>query len=170
MIDNQINLFAQDEETQSFESWLQDICFRVLDENTTEHKHVIIRKNKGYNALIYRNRIVFTYFFAKDKNWVNFPIRYAKYLPSDGHLEQRVKSDKITISVDGESQAKQLAASYAAALNEAIDNGPREYSCCSRYQECSNAGKCVNPYPDIAIECRYKINLKHGRNFYKTKA
>ena len=52
MIDNQINIFEQDESTQSFESWLQDICFHILDENTTEHKHIAIRKNKGYNALI----------------------------------------------------------------------------------------------------------------------
>ena len=163
----QISIFDDSPESSSFEGWLQGILYGVLDRNTTEHKHLAIRKNKGYRSVLYRNGIVFTYNFTAKKNWVKFPTRYARHLPEKNKLGAETKQGGIVIKLAGEDRAKDLEAAYCAALDEAIDNGARSYSCCSRYQECSDAGRCVNPYPDIAIECRYKINLKHGRNFYR---
>lgn len=163
----QISIFDDVMDTSSFEGWLRRILYRVLDRNTIEHKHLAIRKNKGYRSVLYRNAIVFTYNFSEKYNWVKFPIRYARHLPENNGFDTKTKRGGVVIRLAGEERAKDLEAAYCAALDEAIDNGARSYSCCSRYQECSDAGRCVNPYPDIAIECRYKINLKHGRNFYR---
>ena len=162
----QLNLFGAGEEP--FEDWLKGILYEVLDRNSTEYKHLVIRKNKGYWAVLYRNVTVFTYRFAGKKKWVNIPLRYSHHLPAD--IQTEPKEGVVSVPVDGPDQAKQLSEVYAAALDDAIDNGPREYSCCSRYQQCSDAGHCVNPHPDISIECRYKINLKHGRNYFKREA
>lgn len=166
-IAEQISIFEDPLDASGFEKWIQEKLYGVLDRNTTEHKHLSIRRNKGYRSVLYRSGIVFTYNFTAKKNWVKFPVRYARHLPEGSDLDIKPKQGGILIKLESEERARELEDVYCAALDEAIDNGARSYSCCSRYQECSDAGRCVNPYPDIAIECRYKINLKHGRNFYK---
>lgn len=163
----QISIFEEQLAPGGFEGWLKGILYGVLDRNTTEHKYLAIRRNKDYQSVLYCNGIVFTYQFSEKQNWVKFPIRFARHLPDEGKLDTKIRQGGIVVKLENEDHAKNLEAAYCSALDEAIDNGARSYSCCSRYQECSDVGHCVNPYPDIAIECRYKINLKHGRNFYR---
>lgn len=40
------------------------------------------------------------------------------------------------------------------------------FGCCSRYIECSDALKCINPNRRLAKGCQYKINLENGKVFY----
>lgn len=40
------------------------------------------------------------------------------------------------------------------------------FACCSRYQECSNAGKCIHPNGLYAKACQYRKNLEEGNVFY----
>ena len=47
-------------------------------------------------------------------------------------------------------------------LNEPFDN----FGCCSRYIECSDALKCINPDKKLARGCQYKDNLESGKIFY----
>lgn len=47
-------------------------------------------------------------------------------------------------------------------LNEAIEN----FGCCSRYIECSDVMKCINPDKKMARGCQYKVNLESGKIFY----
>lgn len=44
----------------------------------------------------------------------------------------------------------------------------REFDCCSRYLECSEAKQCVHPDPEFAIKCGYQFILQNGRIFYGT--
>ena len=52
------------------------------------------------------------------------------------------------------------------ALDFVIDSGVCSYSCCSRAEQCSDARRCINPYPYIAANCNYRKVLKSGRVFY----
>ena len=47
-------------------------------------------------------------------------------------------------------------------LNEPMDT----FGCCSRYEECSGALKCVQPDKKLAKGCQYKTNLESGKVFY----
>lgn len=47
-------------------------------------------------------------------------------------------------------------------FNEPVDN----YGCCSRYVECSDALKCINPDKKLARGCQYKNNLEAGKIFF----
>lgn len=42
----------------------------------------------------------------------------------------------------------------------------RDFGCCSRYIECSDAKACVHPNPEFAIRCWYRTNLDDGKIFY----
>lgn len=41
------------------------------------------------------------------------------------------------------------------------------FACCSRYKECSQAGKCLHEHPYYSKGCYYRENLEHGIIFYK---
>lgn len=41
------------------------------------------------------------------------------------------------------------------------------FACCSRYKECSQAGKCLHEHPYYSKGCYYRENLENGIIFYK---
>lgn len=58
---------------------------------------------------------------------------------------------------------------YSALLQEVLQTVMRtlrEFDCCSRYIECSDAKQCVHPNPEFALKCGYQFILKEGRVFY----
>ncbi len=42
-----------------------------------------------------------------------------------------------------------------------------QFGCCSRYQECSDQMKCVQPYTELKGGCQYRQKLRQGINFFK---
>lgn len=52
------------------------------------------------------------------------------------------------------------------ALEQLLNRADFEWDCCSRYEECSDARKCVHPDKQLALKCRYRKNLESGRIFY----
>ena len=43
------------------------------------------------------------------------------------------------------------------------------FDCCSRYNECSEAGRCTHPDIMVAGQCTYRQKLRNGRIFYGSK-
>ena len=60
----------------------------------------------------------------------------------------------------------QQGAVFGAVLRDAINRTPKEWDCCSRYLECSDARKCVHPDPSFALACGYRKILASGRIYY----
>lgn len=50
-------------------------------------------------------------------------------------------------------------------LNEPVE----QFSCCSRYVECSDALKCIHPNPRFAKGCQYQNNLLQNKIFFRQK-
>ncbi len=44
------------------------------------------------------------------------------------------------------------------------------FACCSRYQDCSDAGTCQMSDPLYSVACQYRKNLLAGKNFYSKKS
>lgn len=53
-----------------------------------------------------------------------------------------------------------------AILDAVIDTIPHEFDCCSRFEECSNEKRCINPNTARAITCGYRKIMKRGRIYY----
>lgn len=51
-------------------------------------------------------------------------------------------------------------------LEKAVDSIFKDFDCCSRCVECSDAKRCVNPSSALAVSCGYRKILKSGRIFY----
>ena len=65
------------------------------------------------------------------------------------------------------------SAEFMDCLIECIQNGIDNYvpkaagfACCSRYEACSNAQKCIHPNLLYAKACQYRKNLESGQIFY----
>ena len=66
----------------------------------------------------------------------------------------------------GTEPVREYADILAAVLQDAIDRLPKEWDCCSRYMECSDAKRCVHPDPAQALKCGYRKILASGKIYY----
>lgn len=165
-MEEQLNLFSEVKNTElDLYEHIEPILNSVLDENMISHRHVKLNQNKKYYAVLFRNMVLFSYNFSSKNNWVSFSNRYKALIPASLG-KQKEKNSKIKIYIDSIDDLFKFDYFWQDILNEAIDNFPKSFGCCSRYIECSNAKKCVNPDKELALDCSYKINLKHGRIFY----
>lgn len=69
----------------------------------------------------------------------------------------------ITSSQSVFSAGQALRAAFKSAFRE---NADTSFGCCSRFNQCSDARKCINPDPILALGCKYRDNLENGRIFY----
>ena len=58
---------------------------------------------------------------------------------------------------------KPICAVYMLAISEF---GGESFGCCSRYLQCSNEKKCVQPDYFLSLACTYKRHLEEGKIFY----
>ncbi|NLV86852.1 MAG: hypothetical protein GX025_06515 [Clostridiales bacterium] len=66
-------------------------------------------------------------------------------------------------SIEDTAEYTSLLCEIAEAMILAI---PKDFSCCHRYEACSDDGKCIHPDREFAMGCYYKRNLKSGQIFY----
>lgn len=73
-------------------------------------------------------------------------------------LWKRIELSKVDIS----QYQNALVETYEKCLLASSD----QFGCCSRYLQCSDIKKCVQP--DLALKggCQYRQHLRHGRIFY----
>lgn len=105
--------------------------------------------------------------FRGKQHYLSVPSRYQELLPA-GTVYKILSSDpnycRISLgSVDDVSQYESVLSEILAAQ---IDTFPEEFGCCSRYEACSDAIKCIHPDSNMAIKCVYRKNLKKGMIFY----
>ncbi len=78
-----------------------------------------------------------------------------------------VDAEWLKINFDSISDIVQMSTQLALLFMNVLKTLLHEsYGCCSRYLECSNAKRCVNPNKVLAEGCQYKTNLEQGRIFY----
>lgn len=105
--------------------------------------------------------------FRGKQTYFSVPSKYKELIPAD--VEYKIqKSDpnycRISIASPGEL-ANHLEL-LKKILEMQVDAYPSDFGCCSRYEACSDAMKCIHPNPDMAIHCTYRKNMKKGKIFY----
>ena len=93
----------------------------------------------------------------------------------DGQLYIKFLVKKEALNTTKELFAELLSNHESEQLsgNEALDYLIRikrpvnRFACCSQYQKCSQAGKCLHEHPYYSKGCYYRENLENGKSFYK---
>ncbi len=95
----------------------------------------------------------------------------------DGKSTKQKKAESLILNgsdlqILSESVFYDMISEYSTAGASNTESAPKKsrkvdtFGCCSRYEACSDAKKCVHPDPTFATSCQYRKNLQAGRIFY----
>lgn len=70
------------------------------------------------------------------------------------------------ISLDQNLDVEVVSQAIHADIYDFLMTYPSDYGCCSLYEQCSNAKRCLQKDQDMSASCYYKRNLLTGRVFY----
>lgn len=131
-------------------------------------KRYELRLNKGCETILLCNSAVIRVKQLKNKE-IHLELS-KKHLDLFG-LQNEVKYTKSEVNwgklLFDESVATQIINNIKAVFERCYaDTSVESFGCCSRYNECSDAMKCIHPDIKVAKGCCYKIHLENGRIFY----
>nr|DAJ73133.1 MAG TPA: hypothetical protein [Caudoviricetes sp.] len=120
-----------------------------------------LRKNKGYSSVYFNTNLVARMHIRGKDHYVSIPGSWSDSLPP-GIKVLPQKDGRVKIrKADAESPGVVKAIICAMVLHF-----PKEYDCCSRFEECSDAKQCTNPDRALALGCGYRKILASGKVFY----
>lgn len=112
------------------------------------------------------NEVFFRVRIRKKVRYILIPENYADLLPFDTPVS-KTKSDAGMVRIEIDSYNDIIK--YVDTLRTILDRicrKHREFGCCGRYLECSDAKACIHPDPKFALACWYRYNLLDGKIFY----
>lgn len=131
----------------------------VLERNWADSSLLAFDHRKSYYSITFDGSVVARLKGGK-KPYIEFP--------ENGVVisEGRKRDGYIRLSLVDLANASDYANYFDSSLQAIIDAIPKEFSCCSRYMECSNKIKCLNPDKEMAMRCGYRKILMSGKVFY----
>lgn len=161
----QISLLMTPEEN-AFEA-LRPAFENILLEHQMASSAISLRKNKSYYSILLKDSSVVAQMGGKKKPYLAIPtaaLQATSAYRSAADPHQGLYTKIVLKSFD------QVAEKYKYMLQEVlrsiVERGSKEFDCCSRYVECSDARRCIHPDPAFGIKCGYRKNLREGRIFY----
>lgn len=148
---DQFSLFSTSE-TAAYELVLPQLS-HVIASNWLDNKKLKLNKNKDYYSIAFGPYLV-AQIHGDTKPWICIP-----RLSEDDEDNKRIQLNDLSEVVNFLDQ-------LCSALQSIIDSIPTEFSCCSRYEECSDAIACTNPDKELATGCSYRKTLHIGKVFY----
>lgn len=124
-------------------------------------------KSSGYTAVFFHNFTAFRLRMRGKQFYISIPIVFLDLIP-DEYPIKRIKSDPkyIRILVNQEHPIESYTDFLAMIAGETVNRYPKDFDCCSRYMECSDAKACVHPDKSFALGCGYRKVLHSGLIFY----
>lgn len=127
---------------------------------------ITYKVSSTHTSLKFRSSLICKLKLRGKKWYISIPNRLQEVIP-EGVETTTIASEKqfLRIAFDLLADSGILSLMEKATLL-AIELVPKEFDCCSRYMECSNAKVCVHPDPAFSMLCGYRKILKSGRIFY----
>lgn len=165
-MDEQSTLFTNLPDVLKFYGIIENALDSVLESNNCPKDAAIFEslKDKSYSYR-YRENVVFNVMLEPKRRRLTIPYKFESILLKH-HIEAPRKNDFLIIELCGVAHAHDLCSVLCEILDTSIDSYPKSFSCCSRYVERSNEKKCINPSPELAMDCSYRVKLKQGKIFY----
>lgn len=104
-------------------------------------------------------------------DYLEFPVERFSFYSSLGQYKSvGAASGFYRIDIIGEPDYDGIADAMFEDLKDRLFNFPSDFGCCGKYEECSNAMRCISDNSDLSAMCFYKKNLLRGRIFYGKNA
>ena len=167
---DQLNLF----DTLPTESWvfeqISPALLQVISNNNLSCDKLRCESGKNYSSVWYDSQMVFRICLRGDYHYFGVSDAFTG-TATEFHAERITKNGRTNgftnYSFAPNAADIQLFSTFlASVLDQSIDGISKEFDCCSRFEECSNAKKCIHPNSDFAAGCGYRKIMKKGRIFY----
>lgn len=127
------------------------------------------KNNKNYTTISFGENIVCLKIkFGKNLSFFAVSPRFKKILQKNNILYTVERSTMwLRVKINKPSDIFMYHQLILDLYNFCLElNSGVSFDCCSRYMQCSDVLKCVNPYPEVYKYCKYKTKLKNGIIFY----
>ena len=155
---------------------LEPTLLKVLEENNILPHHLSFSRKKSYSSCVYkasqakeeddiRGGIIYRVRVRGESNYIAVKKRYSEQILAGKPTE--IGADGYTkIWISSLDEVLEYAPLLSTILEDTIESAPKEFDCCSRYEQCSLERKCIHPNPEFSLNCSYKFKLKKGMIFY----
>jgi len=122
----------------------------------------------NYHTILFDKSALFRIHIGKI-NYLEVKSAFKELIPKNYNTKE-LKSIPLWIKVElsNKNDINNLTDLILETYDETI--GYEEFGCCSKFMECSDAKKCINPDVSISKGCLYRKNLEEGRIFYGKNA
>ncbi|MBD5162202.1 MAG: hypothetical protein HDT14_09355 [Oscillibacter sp.] len=139
----------------------------AAEEMGANAEDVKIVPGKTYSSIWYDSLLAFRLRLRKNSRYIEVPVESKDTVSEICPLsDQKEVSGGFWRVKLGAEPVSDHADALAVVLQDTINRLPKEWDCCSRYMECSNARKCVHPDPSFALACGYRKKLVKDIIFY----
>ncbi len=126
-----------------------------------------IKPTKGYTAAYFGSLTAFRLRHGGKSPSIFVPAFFrdlipASFAPSDADPHAKY----LQVMIDPQQPLANYQDFLVRLVGSSVDRYPKEWDCCSRYMECSDARVCVHPDKAFAMSCGYRKVLGSGRVFY----
>lgn len=123
--------------------------------------------SSGYTVVMFGTLTAFRLRLRGNQHYISIPTLFSDLIPVDFPRKQAASESKyIRLLVDDLHPISSYTNFLIDVTGETVNRYPKEWDCCSRYMECSNAKKCIHPDKKFALGCGYRKILNSGRIFY----
>ena len=157
---------ADHAEKQYIESILPELEAAVEGSGACADMLTIKGQVSGYTSVGVGSLMAFRLCLRGKRHYIEFPLSFAEFIQTDLPCRRAAGSKSVRVSVDDEHPVDGYRKLLLLAVKDAVDRYPKEWDCCSRYMECSDARACVHPDKGFALGCGYRKILNTGRIFY----
>lgn len=166
-----MNIFESAEDISGIQReyvFLQNIL-STLQEIAQAHnanpEDITSAKLSSYSSICFRKSLIARVKLRGKVHYISIPMRLSQVIPNNVTTQKTKEPNFLRIPYDSLS-TDALVCILKDATSLAIEQVPKEFDCCSRYMECSNAKVCTHPDPSFSMLCGYRHILKEGKIFY----
>lgn len=159
-MNEQLSFLEPDEITNAIEI-LRKTLLNVLVKNQLSELSVSFEKlksKKNSYSVKFNDSVIVRVFKGTKKTYIE--------LPNVGDLKVTDAKEFRKIQLASLSEVSEHLDKISYSLQYILDHLPKDFSCCSRYEECSDRKSCIHPDKRVALGCYYRKVLVSGRIFY----
>lgn len=147
---------------------IKEIISITLLENDISESYLCFEKRKSYISVLFNSSVIVR--FTDSPNFtISVPTSLMPKTDTYSWTNITVAKDytKIKFSLSEVQDQRGLIEELLTQVTQNfIDKLPKEFDCCSRYMECSDAKHCIHPDRDFSLKCGYRKILRSGKIYY----